>query len=163
MKNAVSVSAWMKIAMHWLFVVSLVKLLWSLLVIQINSYCLFEPTANCTFTDEDSIYHHENSIYHMYFWAWDPLWAPLSLPKLVTSIWNQFYPLWILDFKNKACQKCKNNKKTLILEKYLHFHTARNQGRWSGPKLKIGQYCAIRIRIQCAKFQVFLKLWTWAS
>ena len=27
----------------------------SLFVIDINSYCFFEPTANCTFTDEDSI------------------------------------------------------------------------------------------------------------
>ena len=37
-----------------------VKPLLSLLVIQINSYCFSEPTANCTFTDEDSIcYHHE--------------------------------------------------------------------------------------------------------
>ena len=48
MKNAVSVSVWMKTAMHWLFVVLLVKLLLSLLVTQINSYCFSQPTANCT-------------------------------------------------------------------------------------------------------------------
>ena len=30
-------------------------------------------------------------------------------------------------------------------------------------KLKIGQYCAIMIKIKYAKFQVFLKLSTWAS
>ena len=72
---------------------------------------------------------------------------------------NKFYPLWILNCKDKACQKYKNNKK-MILAKYLDFHNARNQERWSMPKLKIGQYCAIGIRI-CAKFQVFLKLSTW--
>ena len=42
---------------------------------------------------------------------------------------NQFHHLWILDCKDKAHQKCKNNKKKKILEKYLDFHTARNQGR----------------------------------
>ena len=31
------------------------------------------------------------------------------------------------------------------------------------PKLKIDQYCAIMIRIKCTKFQVFLKVSTWAS
>ena len=71
--------------------------------------------------------------------------------------------LWILDCKDKAHQKYKNNKKTMILEKYLGFHTARNQGRWSMPKLKIGQYCAIKITRKCEKFQVFLKLSTWVS
>ena len=49
-----------------------------------------------------------------------------QLPKYCS---NQFCPLWILDCKDKARQKCKNNKKTMILEKYLDFHTARNQGR----------------------------------
>ena len=62
MKNAVPVSVWMKSAMYWFFVVLLVKLLLSLFVIQINGYCFSEPTANCTFADEDSIcYHHEKS------------------------------------------------------------------------------------------------------
>ena len=41
------------------FVVLLVKLLLSLLVIQINSYYFSEPTANCTFTDDSICYHHE--------------------------------------------------------------------------------------------------------
>ena len=50
----------------------------------------------------------------------------------------------------------------MILE-ILDFHAATNQGRWSMPKLEIGQYCPIRIRIKCTKLQVFLKLWTWAS
>ena len=112
-----------------------------------------------------------------YFWVWDQLWAPLILPKLVTSIWNRleptysilnycsnhFYPLWILDCTDKARQKCKINKKTMILEEYLDFHTARNQGRWSMPKLKISQFCAMMIRRKCAKFQAFLKLSTWLS
>ena len=39
---------------------------------------------------------------------------------------SQFYPLWVLDCKDKARQKCKTNKKTIILEKYPNFHTARN-------------------------------------
>ena len=40
----------------------------------------------------------------------------------------------------------------MILEKYLDFYAARNQGRLSMPKLKIGQYCAIMIRIKYRKF-----------
>ena len=47
-ENAVSVSVLVKTAIHWLFVVLLVKLLLSLLVILINSYCFSKPTANCT-------------------------------------------------------------------------------------------------------------------
>ena len=61
MKDAVLVSVWMKIAMYWLFVFLLVKLLSDsdkqLLVLQ----------TNWTLTDEDSIcYHHKSSIYHIF-------------------------------------------------------------------------------------------------
>ena len=68
---------------------------------------------------------------------------------------NHFCPLWILDCKDKAHQKCKSNRKTVILEKYLDFHAARNQGRWSMPKLNIGQYCTIRIRKNVPNFKSF--------
>ena len=37
----------------------------SLFVIHINSYCFFKPTANCTFTDEDSICYDHGKFYHI--------------------------------------------------------------------------------------------------
>ena len=46
----------------------------------------------------------------------------------------------------------------MILEKYFDFHTARNQGKSSMPKLIIGQYRAIRIRIKCAKISSLFEI-----
>ena len=60
-------------------------------------------------------------------------------------------------------KKKKKFRKTAILGKHLDFQAARNQGRSSMPKLKIGQHCPIMIRVKSPKFQVFLKLSTWAS
>ena len=54
----------MKIAMHWLFVALLVKLLLNLLVIQIK--LLFLQT-NCTFTDKGSISYHHEKFYLSHF------------------------------------------------------------------------------------------------
>ena len=49
----------------------------------------------------------------------------------------------------------KNDRKTVVSEKFLDLQAAKNQGRWSMPKLKIRQCCAIMIRMKCVKFQVF--------
>ena len=89
-ENAVPVSVLVKTAMHWLFVVLLVKLLLSLLVIQINSSCFFKPTTNCTFTNEDSIWYHHEKFYLSHFdnlqrYCSDP-WKQHS--KLIKSIYK---------------------------------------------------------------------------
>ena len=55
--------------------------------------------------------------------------------------------------KKEKRKKKEKKRKTVISEKHIDFKGPRNQGRWSMPKQKIDQYCAIVTKVKCLNFK----------
>ena len=94
----------MKIAMQWLFIVLLVKLLLNIIVIQIK--LLFLRT-NCTVTEEDSMCYHHEEFYLSLF---------QNLQQYCSDPWKQHSKqikkdLWVADIETAQKVNLKPGQK----------------------------------------------------